>query len=119
MVRGTFSPARAWRPTVGASLAPTLGLTGTLRGAPAFQQPDLDFSSAIPRITGSPDFPLGIVVGDRWLDDSNVLIQQVNAVENTLGSVLAQCPPANRQGQLLTSATRPRPRRLKMRVQWP
>ncbi len=59
--------------------------TGTLRGAPAFQQPDLDFSSAIPRITGSPDFPLGIVVGDRWLDDSNVLIQQVNAVENTLG----------------------------------
>ncbi|CAD5373562.1 hypothetical protein RA210_U360002 [Rubrivivax sp. A210] len=28
MVRGTFSPARAWRPTVGARLARTLGSAG-------------------------------------------------------------------------------------------
>ena len=32
MVRGTFSPARAWRPAVGARLARTLGLTNTPHG---------------------------------------------------------------------------------------
>ncbi|CAD5374041.1 hypothetical protein RA210_U480004 [Rubrivivax sp. A210] len=34
MVRGTFSPARAWRPAAGARLARTLGLATNVLGGP-------------------------------------------------------------------------------------
>ncbi|CAD5373049.1 hypothetical protein RA210_U280024 [Rubrivivax sp. A210] len=56
MVRGTFSPARAWRPTVGARLARTLVLTGTSVGAP----PAKTAFVAIPNFAASPDFPLSV-----------------------------------------------------------
>ncbi|CAD5374039.1 hypothetical protein RA210_U480002 [Rubrivivax sp. A210] len=39
MVRGTFSPARAWRPTVGARLARTLGRTMATFQFPAADNP--------------------------------------------------------------------------------